>query len=318
MKHLACNITDIQRFSVHDGPGIRTVVFFKGCPLRCKWCQNPETQKMENRILFNQALCIGCRKCIDVCPYGAIDPLTGYYDRTRCVACGRCVENCYSGARTIPGKQLTLEEVFRTICDDLIFYQKSSGGVTLSGGEVTMHPDFAVELLNACQERGIHTAIETCGYCTEEVMRRFLHGVDMFLYDIKHTDSERHRLYTGVGNERILSNLFLLAENRKNIVIRMPFIPGVNDEDENLVEMGKIALRVRAMEVHLLPFHQLGEGKWDNLDIYYECRNFQSPTEEQLQYAKDILERMGLCVNIGGLGIYDGKGEKSNDQSRED
>ena len=308
-------LTDIQRFSVHDGPGIRTVMFFKGCPLRCKWCQNPETQKLADRILYNPALCIGCGACIRACPKHAIDPETGEYDRSRCTACGSCVETCYAGARTIPGAKWTLADARKAALADQIFYRKSGGGVTLSGGEVTMQPEFALALLEALQIEGVHTAIETCGACSLQTMLRFLPLTDLFLYDVKLMDPARHRSYTGGDNEQILQNLRELGARRANLIIRVPLIPGVNDSEENLRQTGLLAREVGAWELHLLPFHQLGEGKWDNLGMPYECRSCQPPSEAQLESAKQQIEALGVPVNIGGLGIYSGRGDKTHDKS---
>lgn len=308
-------ITDIQRFSVHDGPGIRTVIFFKGCPLRCKWCQNPETQQMSERILYNPSLCIGCGACIRVCPAHAIDTKTGEFDRARCQACGKCVETCYAGARSIPGVKWTLADTLKVALADQIFFEKSGGGVTLSGGEVTMQAEFALTLLQQLKANGIHTAIETSGACSTSTITRFLPFTDLFLYDIKMIDPLRHQFYTGMSNERILKNLRELGTRHANIIIRIPLIPGINDTEDNLQQTGQLAKEVGASEVHLLPFHQLGEGKWDNLGIQYEFRNYQPPSTDQLESAKNTIEAYGTPVNIGGLGIYSNGGDLKHDKS---
>lgn len=308
MDHTRASITDIQRYSVHDGPGIRTVVFFKGCPLRCKWCQNPETQYMKKLVMFNPELCVGCGKCVEICPNHAIDPVTGLLDRDKCTACGTCLEGCYAGARTIPGDEMSLDEVFDTVCLDEVFYKNSGGGVTLSGGEVTMHADAASKLLRRCKARGISTAIETCGFCAFSELEKLLPYVDYYLYDIKLMDGERHREYTGQPNAVVHDNLRRLGKLGKTIIIRIPFIPTVNDSEENLRQTAELAREVNAMEVHLLPFHQIGESKWNNLGFNYTFHDYQPPSEKLLEQAADILREYGLRVNIGGLGEYSTEG----------
>lgn len=301
---LRAPVSDIQRYCVHDGPGIRTVVFFKGCPLRCQWCQNPETQSARPQLMVTPSLCIGCGACLAACPAGAVSAAQGpsVTDRGRCTACGACAVQCYAGARRVVGEEKTVEEVERAVLADAVFYRNTGGGVTLSGGEAAMYPGFASALLRRLQKAGVHTALETCGHCTWEDLERILAHTDLVLFDIKHTDPEAHRRYTGVGNEKILDNLARACQMGKHVVIRFPFIPGVNDSEENLRETARIAVENGIKEVHLLGFHQLGENKWHGLEMPYACAAYQSPSEQTLAAAAALLRGYGLRVSVGGAG----------------
>ncbi len=301
----AC-ITDIQRFSVHDGPGIRTMVFFKGCPLRCKWCQNPETQNYYPEMMVNKELCIGCLKCAEICEKGAIVFENGdlLYDRRKCGKCGKCDEICGAGARKKIGRMETLEHVVEVISKDKVFYQNTKGGLTVSGGEPTVHAEFVAGLLEEAKKRGIHTAMETCGYCNEEGFLHAIKNCDLLLFDVKHTDPKVHEEYTGVSNEVILNNLRSAADLKKNIIIRIPLIPGVNSGDDNLKVTAEIAKECHAKEIHLLPFHQMGQEKWEGLDKEYFCEDMELPSEKLVAKAEGILKYSGLPVNVGGHGEY--------------
>ena len=299
---LTAVITEFQRFSVHDGPGIRTLVFFKGCPLRCKWCQNPETFIAQPEIMFNSELCIGCGNCIEDCPQKAIYVnSTGMVtDWEKCNRCGKCTDRCYSEARRVVGKWLTVSETMKEILKDRVFFENSGGGVTLSGGEVTMYPDFATELLKELQSAGVHTAIETCGHCKWEDMQRLLAHTDLVLFDLKHSDPEKHKHFTGTDNTLILENLSRASEMGKSIIIRIPLVPGVNDDEKTLNEMANIAKKANVTKIHLLPFHQIGEKKWEDLNLDYTFKNVESMQNKDAEAAKRILEKAGLQVNIGG------------------
>ena len=216
-------ITETQRFSVHDGPGIRTLVFFKGCPLRCQWCQNPETQARTQEIMFTAQECISCLQCVVDCTEGcntASPDGSLVYDRAQCSLCGDCLSGCYAGARKLVAHSVSVDEVFELVMRDAVFYRNSGGGVTLGGGEVTMYPAFAAELLRRVRTQGVHTAIETCGHCRWEDLDRILEHTDLVLYDIKHPNPERHREVTGVTNRLILDNLRRVAAARKPLIIR--------------------------------------------------------------------------------------------------
>lgn len=300
-------ISNIQRFSVHDGPGIRTLVFFLGCPLRCKWCQNPENLKAQPQLTYNRQDCIGCGECLKVCPQDAISvDQKGRIqtDRNRCEACGRCVEVCFPGARSICGTSYTVEGCFKEILKDRVFYRNSGGGVTLSGGEPTMYPDFVSRLLELCQEEGIYTAIETCGHTNWKSLERVARFTDLFLYDIKAIDPEKHRRWTGVDNRRILSNARRLARMKKKMIVRVPLIPGVNDNEQEfrrIVEFAKSLETVKTM--HLLPFHHIGKSKYETLDMDYAVNKLKEPDEKKIEKCRQIGEQYGLRVDIGGSGF---------------
>jgi pyruvate formate lyase activating enzyme len=300
-------ITDIQKYSVHDGPGIRTVVFFKGCPLHCIWCQNPETQDDKARLMINPDLCIGCGDCLKACPHHAVrmkDELL-VTDRILCVSCGTCAETCHSGARVVAGRRrYTVEEVTEIVMADSVFYKNSGGGVTLSGGEVASHIPFAVRLLRHLKDFGVHTAIETCGQCAWGEFAALLESTDLVLYDIKHMNSGLHKHYTGLGNELILDNLRRARRLGKKVVLRVPFIPGVNADRENLGKIADIARETGVVDIHLLGFHQLGESKWNHLAMRYQCALYQSPSEKILEDAACFFESRALHVNIGGTCGY--------------
>lgn len=267
-KALMGVVFDIQRYSIHDGPGIRTTVFLKGCPLRCDWCQNPESQRKAPEILFNTGLCAACRRCIEVCPTGANScSETGLIimDRSLCTQCGECARVCPNSARRLSGERMSVDEVVKEVLQDRAFYQSSGGGVTLSGGEVTLQPEFAREVLKQCKQEGLHTALETCGLCSWEVMQSLLEYTDLVLYDIKHIDASSHKAGTGHKNDIILENARKIARE-KSIKIRVPLIPEYNDSTETI---RGIAAFVRALPDHvdmeLLPYNPLGEGKSERL-----------------------------------------------------
>lgn len=290
-------ITDIQRFSVHDGPGIRTVVFVKGCPLKCMWCQNPETQRRQPELMINPDLCIGCGNCAAVCENDAV---TG--KRENCINCGKCAVDCYTGSRRLVGKSWTAQEVFKRVIRDEVFFRNSGGGLTISGGEATLYWEFCRELFALFRERGLTTAIETTGYCEFEVLRSLSVSCDYFLYDIKTMDPSVHKKYTGVENGLILDNLRKLRALGRDVTIRYPFIPGVNDMESNIRAVGEFARSAGVEQLHLLPFHQLGASKWDELNYGYAFRDHEMPSEESLKQAQIILNSYIPYVNIGGNG----------------
>jgi pyruvate formate lyase activating enzyme len=262
-------ITEIQRFSIHDGPGIRTTVFLKGCPLHCWWCHNPETQHAAPQLAFTAATCIACGDCVAACPRGArsLGDLRAI-DRSACVACGACATACPAGALELVGREVTVGEVIAEVERDRPFYQQSGGGLTLSGGEPLLQADFAVGLLEAARAAGLHTCVETCSQVDPAVLDRVLPLVDLFLCDFKETDPERHRTWTGVGNQRILANLRRLHAAGAHLRLRCPIIPGLNDRAEHFAGIAALAGELAGIEgVEIMPFHRLGESKVDRFGL---------------------------------------------------
>ncbi len=297
-------VFNIQGYSIHDGPGIRTTVFLCGCPLRCLWCANPESGTMEPKLFFMAEKCVGCGKCAAVCPNGAITIVDGKAktDRTKCKACGNCVKVCPVEAREIVGETKTAGEVVKKVRQDELFYNTSGGGVTISGGEVLMQPEFAIAVLKLCKEAGINTAIETCGFAKREVFSKVLEYVDLVLYDFKHMDSAKHKEGTGVGNELILENVVkVYHEAKKPVAARVPTIPGYNDTPENMHALGKFITEKmgKDVKVHLLPYHHLGESKTERMEQEVVF-SVNTPTDEHMEELREIVASYGLNAVIGG------------------
>ncbi|MFX1451911.1 MAG: glycyl-radical enzyme activating protein [Promethearchaeota archaeon] len=295
-------IFNIQRYCIHDGPGIRTLVFFKGCPLRCLWCSNPESQELSPEILFSSNKCIGCGKCAEVCPENAIIKSTDKrINRDKCNLCLKCIETCYAEALEVAGKKMTLEEVVKEVEKDRPFYEKSNGGITVSGGEPLMQPKFLKALLKECKSRGINTAIETCGYANWSTFEEILEYLDLILMDLKHINTDSHKELTGKSNEIILENIKKISELKKPIIIRYPLIPGYNDSIETVNKIGKFVQNLEGVnEINIIPFHRLGESKYEKLDREWTMHEVEPPTTERLEEIKKILESYGLKVKIGG------------------
>lgn len=316
---LTANITNIQHFNVHDGPGFRTVVFFQGCSLRCKWCQNPETISRAPRVMFNPQLCIGCGACITACPNQAISFVDGNFvtDKSRCTVCGKCEQECYTLARTISSKPKTIEEVYEEVMKDELVYKQSNGGITISGGEPLLYIDFNVELLKRMKNKGISTAVETAGCVPRDYISRIAPYVDTFLFDFKLYDREKHKLWIGVDNDRIKDNLKYACEIHPNVVIRIPFIPGVNDTEEEFTNMMGFVKSLRHINsIHILPFHNFGANKYSMLGYEYELMEFPEENEERIQACRAIAEEYGFRVNIGGTGFVDDKMRSSAETYR--
>ena len=293
-------VFDIQRYSINDGPGIRTTVFLKGCPLGCLWCDNPESQDKMPELLYLPSLCINCQRCVAVCPNGATTVGTNgliQIDRSLCQVCGKCVEVCPTGARVIVGELMTVEEVFQVVSKDTLFYRNSGGGVTTSGGEPTHQPEFLKALLTRCQEAGLHTALDTCGLVEWQTLEEILEHVDLVLFDLKHMDTEVHRNLTGVGNEIILENLERTTKH-KLVVVRIPLIPGYTDSKTNIEASGQFLSRIGASRVDVVPYHQLGVGKYERLGKKYTLRDVETISDERTEECVQILERYGLQVDI--------------------
>lgn len=296
------NIFNIQKFSVHDGPGIRTTVFFKGCPLKCLWCHNPESQNINTQILYDRDKCVLCGTCEKICPKGAIkienNNLTT--DEDKCDCCGQCVIYCIQGARQIAGKEYTVDDVLKEVLKDRVFYEKSSGGVTLSGGEPLIHIDFVEELLKKLKDNNIHTAVDTCGAVSFENLKRAAKYADVFLYDIKLMDDEKHMEFIGMSNKLILDNLKKLSEIHKNINIRMPIIEGVNGDEEHIIKTIGFIEGLNISKVNLLPYHDIAKHKYKKLGKVYEDDRMSKPSDEKMQKFKEMFENKGYKVKIGG------------------
>lgn len=260
-------VFDIKKFAINDGPGIRTAVFLKGCPLHCIWCHNPESQKTSPEIFFMPDKCIGCGWCFSVCPrkcHVAAD--THVFDRTNCIRCGKCTEKCYAGALELVGRSRSAEDVLAEVMKDEMFYRTSGGGLTVSGGEPMLQFDFTLELLRAAKEKGLHVCLDTCGYADPEKYRAVMPYVDLFLYDVKSTDSALHRKVTGVLNELILSNLRMIDGAGKSIFLRCPLVPGINDREDLLTGIADLANSLgHVEEITVEPYHPLGMSKFSHL-----------------------------------------------------
>jgi pyruvate formate lyase activating enzyme len=297
-------VFNIQRFSIHDGPGIRTTVFLKGCPLRCLWCSNPESLRMEPHVMYWRERCIRCGACLAVCPRSAIvvdEAGCRQVLPELCDLCGRCLEECYTGALEQIGRLMTVDEVLSIVEKDRLFYDESEGGVTLSGGEPTAQPRFSQRLLQSCQERGIHTAIETCGHAVWNVWQTILPHLDLILYDLKEINPTRHKRYTAVSNELILDNLRRLARTDKTIIVRRPIIPGYNDDQESIHALACFVHELGTVhEIHLLPYHRFGRDKYERLGMKYPMGDVPSLREEEVTGLRDTLVSHGFRVKIGG------------------
>lgn len=270
-------IFDIERNSFVDGPGIRTTVFFKGCNLKCAWCHNPEGQDFKPQMMFYKDKCTGCGKCKDVCPYNL----------ENCNLCGKCTFYCPVDARKVCGKEYTVDEVFAEIIKDKAFYENSGGGVTFSGGECMLQIDFLMEILKKCKENGIHTAVDTAGHIPFESFEKILPYTDLFLYDIKIFDSEKHKKYVGVGNNLILKNLKMLFDMDAKIWIRIPIIAGINDSTEEMKKIKSFLDSVGIFEkIELLPYHAMGENKYFALGK--ECTIFTAPDNDRMTELKQV------------------------------
>jgi len=295
-------IFNIEKYAVHDGHGIRTLVFLKGCPLRCLWCANPEGQYTFPQLIFFPNKCIGCGRCISVCSNQAIEVNKGkiIMEWHKCKNCLKCVEVCPSGARGCKGKYVTPEEVLAEVVKDLPFYNRSNGGVTLSGGEPLMQPNFVVQILKLCHENYINTAIETSGYANEEDFDKVLSYTDLILFDIKHMDSKKHKTGTGVENEKILKNAKRVSNRGIPMVIRIPVIPGYNDSPENISNTAKFARELNSLiRVELLPYHKLGVSKYEHMGRkYLLADNMIPPSSEKLSKLRKIIRDYGLKCDI--------------------
>lgn len=276
-------IFDIEKFAVHDGPGIRTVVFMKGCPLHCIWCHNPESQSFRPEIMFNSSKCTVCGNCKSICPEAChiFDRQEHIFDRSKCKNCGRCAEECSSDALLLSGREMSVDQVMDEVMKDAVFYKNSGGGVTLSGGEPLAHFAFTRELLSALKKNNIHTAIETSGFASWENIEKLLELVDLWLWDVK-ASSQKHKALIGVEFEPIKNNLKKLTDSGAAVILRCPLIPGVNDDEEHLLNIAALSKGLKNIQgIDLEPYHPLGEGKsrqLDRTDVFHA--DFASETDK--------------------------------------
>ena len=295
-------ITDILPFSVNDGPGIRWIVFLKGCPLSCLWCCNPESQRIEPDVMYDRKKCVGCGKCVRACRQGAIGPEHPHWvDRKKCIGCGECVNVCPTGALTLKGEVSTVNEVIQVLRRDTHYFRKSGGGVTLSGGEPLTQWRFARELLKACKAQGWDTAMETTGLGSEEAIDAVIPYVDEVLLDCKSTDPEVHKRVTGVSNDVIRRNSAKIAAMANHVVLRVPTIPTVNASVEEFHRIAEFAKSLNIDTVHVLPYHTLGESKYEMLGKAYEMGyEIKSLPREEAKIYQQVVQSHGLNCVIGG------------------
>ena len=294
----------IQRFSTHDGPGVRTTVFLKGCPLRCFWCQNPEGLSPQTQLELVARRCTGCGECVQACPRGVheVGPDGHALRRDRCRGCGACAEVCLAGALSLVGEDVMPDEVVATVVEDRVYYKRSGGGVTLSGGEPLMQSGFAADILTRCRREGIHTAVDTCLECSADDLALVLPLTDLFLIDLKHMDGERHREGTGRTNERILVNAETVAAAGVPTIVRVPVVPTFNDSVEEVQAIAEFAAQFPALiRLELLPFHRLGEGKYESLGLTPNAAHLDPPPDDLMKQLATAVRSFVDDVRVPGL-----------------
>lgn len=297
-------IFNVQKYNMYDGPGLRTIVFFKGCPLRCKWCSNPEGQLRRYQVLYKKDACVRCGNCARVCPVGVFKLQRDYIvdHDVECIGCGRCEAECPKEALALQGEYKTISELLDLVLEDKPFYDTSGGGLTIGGGEVLMQPEAAVNLLTVCKQNGVNTAIETSGYARPETVAKVAEVTDLFLYDIKHMDSDKHYELTGVRNESILTNLKWLLDNRHNVRIRMPLLKGMNDGEKEIRQLIEFLKPYREHKnfkgVDLLPYHKLGVHKYTQLGLEYPIKGDPALSKADLERLEGYFKQSNIPVAV--------------------
>jgi len=297
-------IFDIRRYSINDGPGIRITIFMKGCLLKCKWCHNPESQSPEVQKLYTASKCIGAQECIEVCPENALtltpDGIETNIDA--CTLCGKCAEACPTKAIEMSGKLYSAEELLTIIEKERVHIDQSGGGVTFSGGEPLMHPGFLIEMLKDCGKIGLHRVVDTSGFAETKTLLEVAKLTDLFLFDLKLMDPEKHKQWTGISNQLILKNLKMLAETGANINIRIPLIKNINTDEDELKKMATFisSLPGKKSIVNFLPYHNIASGKYKKLEILYDEGKMDEPTEKEIQQAEQIFYSFGIETEVGG------------------
>ncbi|MDD5127362.1 MAG: glycyl-radical enzyme activating protein [Dehalococcoidales bacterium] len=292
-------VFNTQSFAIQDGPGIRTTVFMKGCPLHCQWCSNPESQKAHPEIMTTDIKCISCRKCAGLCDAISFNSKGRQIDRAKCNLCLKCAEVCPSKAIEQIGKYLTVDEVLKEVLRDEALYRNSGGGMTVSGGEPLLQPEFVTELCRRAKEKGIHTALDTCGYAPWAVMEKVLKYIDLVLFDVKHMDPAKHKKFTGVDNKLILSNLKKTVPMVRTW-IRIPLIPGFNDSEDEVKEIAEFSASLKVDKVSVLPYHEFGSAKYAKLGNTYPMQGTASLGEDKVKSVVTSFQQYNLEVEVGG------------------
>ena len=283
-------VFNIQKFSIHDGPGIRTTVFLKGCPLRCKWCANPESQEIKPQLMYNEEKCVRCGTCVRNCPQHAIkiENFKLVFDRDACIHCKTCENNCPAGAINFIGDAVSIDDIVTEVLKDKPFYEESNGGITISGGEGMSQPAFLFHLVNELKKHQLHLAIETTGYIEHELFTKLAPLFDLLLFDVKHYDREQHFLGTGVYNDLIIKNLKWALQNKIEVLPRIPVIPDFNDSLNDAKGLARLLKNIGVLKIQLLPFHQFGEKKYEMLNLEYSLKNKKALHKEDLKEYQNI------------------------------